>query len=325
MIEILPDIWANLIKPLLRLLCYMSIGLVVANIIEAMNWTRGLAKLAGPLVRLGHMRDVAGTSFSIAFISAISANSLLSQSYDNGEISKRELIFANLFNSLPANLTHLPTLFIMTYSAIGWPAVVYMSLTVGAAALRTVVTILAGRVLLPPLSLVPEGCVSCRLDEHKEKSSQGFRARVDMVTRRLRKRLPKIVYFTVPVYVFMFMMQRLGCFQTAQDWLAGHIGFIEFLKPEAVGIVVFHLVAEFGAALAAASSVFTNGTLSEKDIVLALLVGNILSTPMRAFRHQFPSYAGYFKPSLAFNLVVANQLLRAASIIFMAWLYYLWA
>lgn len=325
MIEALPELWTGLVKPLVRLLVYMSIGLVIANIIEAMNWTRGLAKLSAPLVRLGHMRDVAGASFSLAFVSAMSGNSLLAQSYENGEISRRELIFANLFNSLPANLTHLPTLFFMTYSALGWPAVVYMGLTVGAAALRTVATILAGRLLLPPLPTSSVGCVPCRLDEHKEKGKQGFRGRVDMVLRRLRKRLPKIVCFTVPVYVFMFMMQKFGYFQMAQDWLAEHVAFIGVLRPEAVGIVAFHLVAEFGAALAAASSVFTNGSLSEKDIVLALLVGNVLSTPMRAFRHQFPSYAGYFKPAMALNLVVANQILRAVSIIFVGWLYYLWA
>ncbi len=325
MVELLPELWTGLVKPLVRLLVYMSIGLVIANIIEAMNWTRGLARITAPLVRLGHMRHVAGASFSLAFISAMSGNSLLAQSYENGEISKRELIFANLFNSLPANLTHFPTLFIMTYSALGWPAVVYMGLTVGAAALRTVATILAGRVLLPPLSPSSEECAPCQTHEQKNPSNQGFRARVDMVTRRLRKRLPKIVYFTVPVYIVMFLLQKLGYFQMAQNWLAENVAFIGVLRPEAVGIVAFHLVAEFGAALAAASSVFTNGSLSEKDIVLALLVGNVLSTPMRAFRHQFPSYVGYFKPALALNLVMANQILRAVSIIFMGWLYYLWA
>ena len=49
--------------------------------------------------------------------------------------------------------------------------------------------------------------------------------------------------------------------------------------------------------------------------MLALLVGNILSTPMRAFRHQFPYYAGIFKPKVAVRLIVHNQALRAASLV----------
>lgn len=314
----LTELWHGLFRPLLRLLLFMSVGLLVANIIETLNWTRGIAKLAAPLVRLGHMRDVAGASFSLAFISAMSSNSLLAENYEQGKISKRELIFSNLFNSLPANFTHLPTIFFMTYSALGWPAVIYVSLTVSAAALRTLLTILCGRLLLPP---IPEGCASRLMDEQKKREPK---AQLVRAWQRFCKRIPKLICFTVPIYIFMFIMQRLGYFQAAQDWLAQHIDFFTVLRPEAVGIVAFHIAAEFGAALAAASAVMNNGALSERDIVLALLLGNVLSTPMRAFRHQFPAYAGYFAPALALNLVIANQILRAVSIIFVGWLYYLW-
>jgi hypothetical protein len=49
--------------------------------------------------------------------------------------------------------------------------------------------------------------------------------------------------------------------------------------------------------------------------VLALLMGNILSSPMRMLRHQFPYYAGIFKPRLGMNLILYNQALRAGSIV----------
>ncbi|THB63670.1 MAG: hypothetical protein D6E12_16440, partial [Desulfovibrio sp.] len=57
------------------------------------------------------------------------------------------------------------------------------------------------------------------------------------------------------------------------------------------------------------------GGLEAREIVLALLAGNVLSSPMRAFRHQFPYYAGIFKPRLALKLIAYNQTLRALSII----------
>jgi len=43
---------------------------------------------------------------------------------------------------------------------------------------------------------------------------------------------------------------------------------------------------------------------------------------MRAVRHQFPSYAGYFTPALALHLVLANQACRAASLIVVTAAYY---
>jgi len=58
-------------------------------------------------------------------------------------------------------------------------------------------------------------------------------------------------------------------------------------------------------------------------VVLALLVGNILSTPMRALRHQLPAYSGLFRPRLALRLILANQTLRAAvSMTFVTMAYY---
>ena len=80
--------------------------------------------------------------------------------------------------------------------------------------------------------------------------------------------------------------------------------------------------AAMGAALGAAGSVLQTGGLSARDVVLALMVGNILSTPMRAIRHQLPSYSGFFRPALALRLILANQGLRAASMTVVTLVYY---
>ena len=275
-----------------------------------------MARLAAPLVRLGHLRDVAGASFSLAFFSSVASNSLLAESYEKGELSRRELRFANLFNSLPSYFVHLPTLFFITWPVLGFPAVVYVGLTLLAAFLRTALTVACGRMLLPPL---PEGCVSCRLDGHE---SKGWRAGLRTAWARFRKRMPRVIFFTVPTYAAMYFMQQAGWFELAEAWMTRHMGALSFLRPEALGIVLLHLAAEFGAAVSAAGAVLGGGALTEREIVLALLAGNVLSTPMRAFRHQFPSYAGYFKPALAAELIVVNQALRAASITLVGMGYY---
>ena len=61
------------------------------------------------------------------------------------------------------------------------------------------------------------------------------------------------------------------------------------------------------------------------EVIIALLVGNILSTPMRTVRHQFPAYAGYYSPGLAFKLIFYNQLLRTITMIGVTWAYWLCA
>jgi hypothetical protein len=117
-----------------------------------------------------------------------------------------------------------------------------------------------------------------------------------------------------------FFLTRWGIF----DWLEQAMGqsfLLSWLPPEAVGVVAFQVAAESTAGFAAAGALLTTGALGMKEMVLALLAGAVLSTPMRAVRHQFPYYTGIFKTRLAVRLIVHNQALRAASLLLVAALY----
>ena len=309
-------LWQDLFWPLLRLLLGLSAGLLVAQVLEALQWTRHLARLAGPLARAAHLREVAGAAFSLSFVSPAAANGLLSSSYSNAEIGQRELMLANIFNSFPAYLVHAPGIFFLTWPVLGLPALVYLGLTLLAAAGRTVLAVGLARWLLPS---PPPGCTLCG---QTAPGKQDWPASLRRAWLRFRARLRQMLLFTVPVYVLMFFLQRHGFFELAEQWLAGHMAWLAFLPPEALGVIVLHLLAELGAALGAAGSAFQAGGLSAEEIIMALMVGNILSTPMRAIRHQYPAYAGFYSPGLALRLILVNQGFRAASMVVVTWAYY---
>ena len=306
---------SNLLWPLLRLLMGMALALLAANLLETLQWTRHLARLATPLARFARLGDAAGAAFALAFLSPAAANGLLSQAHNEGALSRKELLFANLFNSFPNFLVHLPALFLLAWPALGPPAASYAALCLLAAAARTFLTMLAARMLLPP----PAHAGHAPLRDPPRKN---FREALRKAWERFCRRVPRLVCVTVPVYVLMYLLQKHGWFEAAQSRLAEHADWLAFLKPQALGIIVLHLAAETGAALAAAGSMFNTGGLTSSEVVLALLVGNIVSTPMRAIRHQLPSYAGFFKPVPALELVFVNQVLRAASMTCVAWLYW---
>lgn len=314
----LEDLWHGLGWPLLRLLAGLACGLLLANMLEALRWTRHLARLAAPLARAAHLGPTAAAAFALAFASPAAANGLLSQSHKQGGMSERELLLANIFNSFPAYLTHTPTIFLLTWPALGRPAVTYVGLTLLAAVARTAATALAARRLLPPRER--RAC-----DGWAETSPPtGWCAAMCGAWRRFWRRLPRLVGFTTPMFALMFVAQRLGWFDAAESWLSAHMGMLPALKPQAVGIIVLHLAAELGAALGAAGSMLQTGGLAPHDVVLALLVGNILSTPMRAIRHQLPAYAGFYRPGLALRLILANQGLRAVAMTLVTAGYCLW-
>lgn len=313
-----PEIlWDGLGWPLIRLVLFISLGLLVGNIVEGLRWTRAMGRVATPLIRAGRLKDISGASFALAFFSGVAANSMLSEAYEKGEISDRELVVSNLFNSLPTYFLHMPTVFFIAAPFIGSVAFIYVGLTLLAAFVRTGAIVLWGRFVLPA-----DSCCGNVLSKLKEQEPNSFSDIFAKAVKRLKRRLPRVIYITVPIYIVFFFLRHYGFFTDFQTYLSEHLAFLSWLNPNIFGIVAFSLVAEFTAGLAAAGSLLGAGTLDPRDIVLALMVGNILSTPMRAVRHQLPYYAGIFRGKMALKLIMYNQGLRAASLVLVGAVYF---
>lgn len=313
-----PDIlWNGLGWPLFRLVLFISIGLLIGNIVEGLRWARTMGRLATPLIRAGRLKDISGASFALAFFSGVAANSMLSEAYEKGEISDRELVVSNLFNSLPTYFLHMPTVFFIAAPFIGSVAFIYVGLTLIAAVIRTGAIVLWGRITLPPDDFTAD--IMSKLQEHEPKS---FSAILKKALKRLKKRLPRVIYITVPIYIVFFFLRHYGLFNDFQSYLSEHMTFLSWLSPQVFGIIAFSLAAEFTAGLAAAGSLLHAGTLEPHSIVLALMIGNILSTPMRALRHQLPYYAGIFRGRMALKLIIYNQGLRTLSLLLVGSVYF---
>ncbi len=304
--------WTALGKPLLRLVFALTVSMLLASIIEACNWTRGVARVAAPLVRIGRLRDLSGAAFSLAFASSFAANAILAEGYEKGELSQKELYLANVFNSLPVYFLHLPGMALVAVSVLGGVGMLYVGLTLLAAVLRTAAVIVWGRLFLPPL---PPGCVSCRLDEYAPAT---WHEALQRSLRRFYKRIPRILYITVPVYICVLVLQG-----PVEALVRKYMDALPFMKPQTLSVVLLYIAAESASAVTAAGALLDSGSVGWREMVLALLAGNLLSTPMRAFRHQFPAYAGIYRPRLALCLIMVNQSLRVASLLVVGVLFYL--
>lgn len=311
--------WAQLLaRPTARFALMLSLGLLVATLVEALRLARPLSALFAPLTRFARLGEDAAASFSLAFFSAMSANALLADAWRERRLSRRELVTASLLNSFPAFVLHLPGIFFMAVSTLGLSvAGPYAALISGAALARTLAAAALGRAVLPPLAGRKqaggsEGSGAAHLPAD---GPPDWRRALARGGRLFARRLPRFLFWGLPVYCLTLWAARMGHFQALEAWLGRHGAWLPFLKPQAAGVVALHMGAEFGAALSAAASLLESGALTGPDIVLALLAGNILSSPARAARHQFPAYAGYYRPGLALLLIGAGQAMRAASLV----------
>lgn len=303
--------WDTLLRtvlwPSIKLVAAVAAGVLVGNLIEASSWSRWLARLARPVARIGRFCDISAASFAVAFVSGYTANTMLASAYEEGRINRRELICSNLFNSLPTYFIHLPSMVFLTVPLLGRAAVVYLSITVGAALLRTCSVLGVARLLLGNLGRCTAQAMAL------PPSPQGIGGVLRAAWTRFRRRIGKIVAITVPVYLVFQGLHAAGAFHWLEAQIVEHLGSA-LIPPQAMSVVLFQLAAEFSAGMAAAGALLDAAALPERQVVLALVVGNIVSSPMRAFRHQFPYYAGIFAPRLALQLIVASQAFRVLSL-----------
>ncbi len=321
-LSLIPDlsfrqILSRLLQPLVRLMLFITIGLVIGQIIEGTGWTKRLAALARPLFRFGRLGDHCGAAFTAAFFSGVTANAMLLDFFKDERITSRQLYLSNFINQLPAFFLHLPTTFFIIIPLTGWAGGIYFLITFLAVLLRTMVFLIYGHLRLSPE--VNESQLP------KEGEFAGKEKKFKDVWQRIQSRLPGrlagITVYVVPIYILVYMLNAMGMFQLLRESLSGFV-VTSFMPMESLSVIILSFAAEFTSGFAAAGALLDAGVLTIKQTVLALLIGNILAFPVRAVRHQLPRYIGIFSPKMGTQILLLGQGFRITSLIVVGILYY---
>lgn len=316
-------IGARLLWPLLRLMGFITLGLVLGQVIEASGWTRYLSLLAGPLFRFAHLGQRCASAFTTAFFSGVAANAMLLDFYKDGKISRWQLYLTNFINQMPAYFLHLPTTFFIVIPLTGRAGALYFLLTFAAMVVRTIAFVIYGHFRGKEFGAEGPAVV----DVSAEADGGGSRAKSkaarswEAIRAKLPGRIVGISVYVLPIYVLVFVINSLGFFSAARQWMAGY-AVTTVMPMESLSVVILSFAAEFTSGFAAAGALLEAGVLTVKQTVLALLIGNILAFPVRALRHQLPRYIGIFSPKMGTQLLLIGQGFRLASLIAVGFVYY---
>jgi len=300
----------QLFWPLTRLLFFITLGLVVGQAIEATNWTRRLAVVAAPLFRYSRLGMRCSAAFTAAFFSGVAANAMLLNFFKEDQITRQQLFLSNLMNQMPAFFLHLPTTFFIVIPLTGWAGGLYFLLTFLALLARSVLVVGYGRLFCRPANSEP----SDRPAPSGHTAGKKAKSLKDAILQRLPGRLLRIAVWVVPIYLMVFMINAMGGFDVARQWMARFV-VTSVLPVESLSVVILSFAAEFTSGFAAAGALMDAGVLTVKQTVIALLAGNIIAFPIRALRHQLPRYMGIFSPKMGLQLLLLGQSLRIASLI----------
>lgn len=307
--------WPRLVAPMGQMLLGLGAGLATGLVIETMGWAPFLARLARPVTRWGNLPDACGAAFATCFVSAAAANAMLMEAHKAGHISERQLRHGYLLNSgLPVFLLHLPTTFFIVAPLAREAGVIYLALNGLAALLRTALVLLVTRTRVEVQNMDEAGRGSARRAPVHMMTRPPLRAALRTVGERFRRRIGRMALFTAPTYLLMYALHQAGIFDALRDVAARWLGH-GLLPVEAAGVLVFSAAAEFSSGVAAAAALLDAGTLGVRETVLALVLGAIVATPIRAIRHQLPGHTGIFTPRLGLVLLLQSQLFRVGSVV----------
>lgn len=308
-------LYHHLVWPFGKLLLYLGVGLFLGQALESLGWSARLGARVQPLIRWGRFGPESAAAFGTSFLSGILANTMLMSSYQDGKLSRRELALSYLLNTgLPGFVLHLPTTFFILVPLTRQAGLIYLGLNLLAALLRTMGVLALARCSLQREA--PEG--------PGDAAAAAPKPGLETIWRKFRRRFLRLICATMPIYLLIFMAQQAGFFTWLREATAGLAAFT-LLPVEAASVIIFSVAAEFSSGAAAAGALLSSGALTVPQTVMALMLGSIVATPVRALRHQLPTHAGIFAPKLGTELLLTSQGLRIVSLLLVALPYWWWS
>jgi hypothetical protein len=121
----------------------------------------------------------------------------------------------------------------------------------------------------------------------------------------------------------MAVAEHFGFFEWLSDALPA-LFTLSFLPSQATVIIPAQAMSLYNGAIVAASFL-DNGSLTVKQAVFIILIGSLITAPVRTIKHALPTYVAVLGPKVGFVMAVSAQVLRSIFLILfivLMWLFW---
>ncbi len=308
---------------LAELALIITVGILIGQVLEVAGWIGVLSVLAWPLIRLGRLPRAAAPAFIMAFQSGAVANSMLVSYRDEGTLNNRHLYTSVLVVSCISLFAHLPTFIVPLGFAFGWAATgALFGVRLAAIALEIVLVLMVSswlgkrwredRSLFDQSSRYPgeDGRHSVKIPFF----SVDFWLRV---WKRSRRTIHRLLLYVLPTFAVMALLEQFKVFDSLATWLPG-LFKPAFLPTQAVAIIPAQAVNMYNGAIAAANFVDA-GSLTIKQAITVILLGSVITAPIRTLRHALPTYLATLGARPGTIMAFSAQALRVIFVLLCTW------
>jgi len=289
-----------------RIVPVIAIGILATSFAVNVGLMKKFDRLIKPLSSKANISTLSALSVVTCTFSTTAGYSMLSDGLNEKMISDREVIATTLICSFPSTLSHFFPFFMPVVIPILGLATgsIYVCLVGLAALLKTCFGIFLARIWLndanvfsakPQLSTNHD---NARAPVGDKKSALNKSAQS---TYKMLKRIVPTMFITLFLVSVAMELNLFDSFSAILGPLTNILG----LESEVVLISATEIVNTY-AGMILAGSLMGEGLISTKGVLIALLLGTVVSFSARFVKHSLPLHVSLFGPKLGSKTVAVN-------------------
>jgi len=288
----------------IKIVPIIAIGIFATGLAVNLGLMRKFDRLVKPLSAKARISGISALSVLTCTFSSTAGYSMLSEGLNNKRISEREVIAVSLITSFPGILSHLFTFFIpVVIPILGFTTgVIYVCLRGFVALLKTCLGIFLARLWLKDIdnqSTNSQSSVSNPVHTSIDKKHALNKSAAS--TYKMLKRITPIMFITL---FLTSVAMELGIFQSFSKILDPVMNILG-LESE-IALISATLIVNTYSGMILSGSLLGDGMISTKGVLIALLLGNVISFSTRFVKHSLPLHVSLFGPKLGGKIVAVN-------------------
>jgi hypothetical protein len=284
----------------------IAIGILVTNYAVNIGLMRKFDRLIHPISKRANISGVSALSVVTSMFSATAAYSMLSEELTAKKVSDKEVIATTLISSFPGILSHLFTYFLpVVIPILGLTTgMIYICLRGLVALVKTCLGFALARMWLGGSAIVSDGS-SAHHQAHKPDNDSAIDnsawGKSVKTTYGMLKRIVPVMFVTLFLVALLMehdVFQEIsGIIEPVTDILG--------LESE-IALVSATEILNTYSGLILAGSFLDESVLSAKGVLIALMLGNVISFSTRFAKHSLPLHVSLFGPKLGSKIVAIN-------------------
>ena len=283
----------------------IAIGIFVTSLAVNLGLMRKLDRLIKPLSSKANISAVSALSVVTCMFSTTAGYSMLVDGLNEKIISERELIATTVISSFPSSLSHLFTFFVpVVIPILGLTTgSIYVCLVGLAAFLKSCIGIILARLWLKDANTSSSKPTLSTLDpahapvvDNKSAVNKSAKS-----TYKMLKRIVPTMFITLFLVSVAMELNLFESFSAILEPVTNILG----LESEVALISATDIVNTY-AGIILAGSLLSEGLISTKGVLIALLLGTVVSFSARFVKHSLPLHISLFGPKLGSKTVAVN-------------------